>query len=119
MDERDAERLTSDTEIHSLKEGRRRAHLCRNISRLGCMISDEGLAAATGECIEIELPHGLRVAARVIWARQGHIGLAFKEEVSAETVRHLTVFDQTVFPELALRDRFGRFLPAGLGRHAA
>lgn len=119
MDERSAERLSSDSEIHSLKQGKRRTHLCRNISRLGCMISDEGLGAVTGETIEVELLDECRVPARVIWARQGHVGLAFKEEVASATVRLLAGFEQAVFPDLALRDRFGRLLPATLGRHAA
>ena len=119
MDERSAERLTSDSEVQSLKQGQRRTHLCRNISRLGCMISDDGLAAVTGETIEIELTDGCRVAARVIWARQGHVGLAFKDEVAIAAVRQLAGFDQAVVHDLALRDRFGRMLPASMGRHAA
>lgn len=119
MDERYAERLTSDSEVHSVKNGERRAHLCRNISRLGCMISDEGLNAATGDTVEIELLSGVCAAARVIWARQGHVGLAFKEEISSATVRLLGGFDQAVFQDLALRDGFGRLLPLSMSRHAA
>lgn len=115
MDARRAERLTSETEVFSVKKGQRRTHACRNISRLGCLIADDGLAAITGEDIEIELLNGVMVAARVIWARQGLVGLAFKRELNPATVRFLAVEE----PEPALRDRFGRLLPDRFARHAA
>lgn len=118
MDERRAARLTSDTEVHSVKRGQRRTHACRNISRLGCMIADEGLAAVTGEDIEIELLGGVVVPARVIWARQGHVGLAFKHEINPSTVRHIAG-DEAELNETALRDRFGRLMPERFGKHAA
>ncbi|WP_133366640.1 PilZ domain-containing protein [Qipengyuania sediminis] len=89
MDERRETRLTSETLVHSLKRGTRRAHPCRNVSRLGCMIADAGLAAITGEDIEIELFEGVSVPARVIWARQGHVGLAFRREIDLATLRRL------------------------------
>lgn len=117
MDERRAERLTSETEVCSVKRGQRRTHACRNISRLGCMIADDGLAAVTGEDIEIELLGGVTVPARVIWARQGFVGLAFKREINPATVRYLAADDANDEP--ALRDRFGRLLPERFSRHAA
>ena len=119
MEERKAERLTSETVVHSVKKGQRRTHECRNISRMGCMIADDGLAATTGEDIEVELVDGLVIPARVIWARQGHVGLAFKREINPSTVRHLAAVDQTALQDVALRDRFGRLLPDRFGRHAA
>ena len=119
MEERKAERLTSETVVHSVKKGERRTHECRNISRMGCMIADDGLAAATGEDIDIELLGGLMIPARVIWARQGHVGLAFKREINPSTVRHLAAVDQVALQDVALRDRFGRLLPDRFGRHAA
>lgn len=115
MDERRAERLISETEVFSFKKGQRRTHCCRNISRLGCLIADDGLAAITGEDIEIELLNGVTVPARVIWARQGLVGLAFKRELNPATVRYLASEDA----EPALRDRFGRLLPERFTRHAA
>lgn len=115
MDERRAERLTSETEVYSVKRGQRRTHACRNISRLGCMIADDGLAAVTGEDIEIELLGGVTVPARVIWARQGLVGLAFKREINPSTVRYLSAEEA----EQHLRDRFGRLLPERFSRHAA
>jgi hypothetical protein len=118
MDERRAERLTSETEVFSHKKGQRRAHPCCNISRLGCMIADAGLHATTGEDLEIELVGGVVVPARVIWARQGHLGLAFKREINPATVRHLATPDENIH-EPALRDRFGRLLPERFGKHAA
>lgn len=117
MEERRAERLISETEVTSVKRGERRTHSCRNISRLGCMIADQGLAASTGEDLEIELLGGVTVAARVIWARQGLVGLAFKREINPATVRFLATEDGD--SESALRDRFGRLLPERFGRHAA
>jgi hypothetical protein len=117
MEERRAERLTSETEVYSLKRGQRRTHACRNISRLGCMIADDGLAAVTGEDIELELLGGVTVPARVIWARQGLVGLAFKREINPATVRFLAA-DEDIH-EPALRDRFGRMLPERFGKHAA
>ena len=117
MDERRIDRLVSETEVHTVKRGQRRRHACRNISRLGCMIADEGLAATTGEDIEIELLGGVLVPARVIWARQGHVGLAFKREINPATVRFLAVENAELEP--ALRDRFGRLLPDRFGKHAA
>lgn len=119
MDERRAARLTSETEVHSVKRGQRRAHACRNISRLGCMIADEGLAASTGEEIEIELIGGVVIPARVIWARQGHVGLAFKREIDPATVRHVAATEDATLEDQALSDRFGRLLPDRFGRHAA
>lgn len=118
MEERRAERLTSETEVCSVKRGQRRTHSCRNISRLGCMIADDGLAAVTGEDIEIELLGGVTVPARVIWARQGLVGLAFKREINPATVRFLAA-DGAAETEPALRDRFGRLLPERFGKHAA
>lgn len=118
MDERRAERLTSETEVCSVKRGQRRTHACRNISRLGCMIADDGLAAVTGEDIEIELLGGVTVPARVIWARQGLVGLAFKREINPATVRFLAA-EGSAEAEPALRDRFGRLLPERFGKHAA
>ena len=118
MDERRAERLASETQIFSVKRGQRRTHACRNISRLGCMIADDGLAAVTGEDIEIELLGGVTVPARVIWARQGHVGLAFKREINPATVRYLATDDESD-AEAPLRDRFGRLLPDRFSRHAA
>lgn len=115
MDERRGERLISESEIVSYKKGQRRSHACRNISRLGCMIADDGLAAVTGEDIEIELLGGVTVPARVIWARQGHVGLAFKREINPATVRYIAADDDV--PQL--RDRFGRLLPDRPARHAA
>lgn len=115
MDERRAERLISETEVFSFKKGQRRTHSCRNISRLGCLIADDGLAAITGEDIEIELLNGVTVPARVIWARQGLVGLAFKRELNPATVRYLASEEA----EPALRDRFGRLLPERFHRHAA
>ena len=117
MDERRAERLISETEVCSVKRGQRRTHSCRNISRLGCMIADGGLAAVTGEDIESELYGGQSVPARVIWARQGHVGLAFKREINPAVVQHMA-FDETA-QSPALRDRFGRFMPDRFSRHAA
>lgn len=119
MDERRAERLTSETVVHSCKQGMRRTHVCRNISRLGCMIADDGLAASTGEDLDIELIDGVVVPARVIWARQGHLGLAFKREINPATVRFLAAVDQEALQDTGLRDRFGRLLPDRFGRHAA
>ena len=119
MDERRGERLSSETVVHSVKKGQRRAHECRNISRMGCMIADDGLAAITGEDIAIELLDGVVIPARVIWARQGHVGLAFKREINPSTVRHLAEADQAMLQEVARRDRFGRLLPDRFGRHAA
>lgn len=118
MDERRAERLTSETVVYSSKKGMRRAHVCRNISRLGCMIADDGLAASTGDDVDIELIDGVVVPARVIWARQGHLGLAFKREINPATVRFLAD-DHGSVEEVALRDRFGRLLPERFGKHAA
>ena len=118
MEERRAERLTSETEVYSVKKGQKRTHPCRNISRLGCMIADSGLNATTGEDVEIELLGGVIVPARVIWARQGYVGLAFKREINPATVRHLAAPDEAA-NEPALRDRFGRLLPERFGRHAA
>ena len=115
MEERRAERLMSATEVVSVKRGHRRTHACRNISRLGCMIADDGLAAVTGEDIEIELLSGVTVPARVIWARQGLVGLAFKREINPATVRYLSAEEA----ESALRDRFGRLLPDRFTRDAA
>ena len=119
MDERRGERLSSESVVHSFKKGQRRAHGCRNISRMGCMIADDGLAATTGEDITIELLDGVVIPARVIWARQGHVGLAFKREINPSTVRHLADPDQATLPDVALRDRFDRLLPDRFGRHAA
>ncbi len=119
MEERRAERLTSETLVHSTRKGTRRTHVCRNISRLGCMIADDGLAASTGDDLDIELVDGVVVPARVIWARQGHLGIAFKREINPATVRFLAAVDQTELPEEALRDRFGRLLPDRFGQHAA
>lgn len=118
MDERRIERFSSETEISSLKRGKRRTHRCRNISRLGCMIADDGLAAVTGEEIEIELLGGVTVPARVIWARQGYVGLAFRREINPATVRYLADSPEGDF-EPALRDRFGRLLPDLIGSRAA
>jgi hypothetical protein len=118
-DERRAERLTSETLVHSCMKGTRRSHVCRNISRLGCMIAEDGLAASTGDDLEIELVEGVVVPARVIWARQGHLGIAFKREINPATVRFLAAVDQDALPEAALRDRFGRLLPDRFGKHAA
>lgn len=115
MEERRAERLNSETEVFSVKRGERRTHSCRNISRLGCMIADQGLAAMTGEDIEIELLSGVTVPARVIWARQGLVGLAFKREINPSTVRFLAAEES----ESLLRDKFGRLLPERFTRHAA
>ena len=119
MEERKAKRLTSETEVFSVKRGERRVHACCNISRLGCMIADDGLAAITGEDIDIELLGGVVVPARVIWARQGHVGLAFKREINPATVRHLGAGEQAAVQDTALRDRFGRLLPDRFGKHAA
>lgn len=119
MDERRAERLTSETLVYSSKQGNRRTHVCRNISRLGCMIADDGLAASTGEDLDIELVDGVVVPARVIWARQGHLGIAFKREINPATVRFVAAVDQTALPEEALQDGFGRLLPDRFGQHAA
>ncbi len=118
MDERRAERLTSETLVHSSRKGTRRTHVCRNISRLGCMIADDGLAASTGDDLDIELIDGVVVPARVIWARQGHLGIAFKREINPATVRFLAG-DEVQAEEPALRDRFGRLLPDRFGKHAA
>lgn len=118
-EERRAERLTSETLVHSCKQGSRRPHVCRNISRLGCMIADDGLAASTGDDLEIELIEGAVIPARVIWARQGHLGIAFKREINPATVRFLAVVDQNALEDVALRDRFGRLLPDRFGQHAA
>lgn len=118
-EERRAERLTSETLVHSCKQGNRRRHVCRNISRLGCMIADEGLAASTGDDLDIELVEGVVIPARVIWARHGHLGIAFKREINPATVRFLAVVDQTALQDVALRDRFGRLLPDRFGKHAA
>lgn len=119
MDHRRADRLTSETVVHSLKQGQRRSHECCNISRMGCMIADDGLAAITGEDIDIELLGGVVIPARVIWARQGQVGLAFKREINPATVRHLAAVGQPSLQEVALRDRFGRLLPDLIGRRAA
>ncbi|WP_373490686.1 PilZ domain-containing protein, partial [Parasphingorhabdus sp.] len=119
MDERRAERLTSETLVHSRKQGNRRSHICRNISRLGCMIADDGLSASTGDDLDIELVDGVVVPARVIWARQGHLGLAFKREINPATVRFLAAVDQAGLEDVGLRDRFGRLLPDRFGQHAA
>lgn len=103
MDERRTDRLTSETLVHSTKRGQRRTHPCRNISRLGCMIADAGLAATTGEDLQIELIEGSPILARVIWARQGHVGLAFRREIDLATVRMIAE------PEGDMRfDRFAR-----------
>lgn len=82
------------------------------------MIADDGLAASTGDDLDIELVDGVVVPARVIWARQGHLGIAFKREINPATVRFLAV-DQAAVEDQALRDRFGRLLPERFGRHAA
>lgn len=82
------------------------------------MIADDGLAAVTGEDIEIELLGGVTIPARVICARQGYVGLAFKREINPATVRYL-VSDSGGEFEPALRDRFGRLLPERFGKHAA
>lgn len=118
MEDRRAERLSSETEVHSVKRGQRRTHACRNISRLGCLIADEGLAAVTGEDIEIELLSGVTVPARVIWARQGFVGLAFKRELNPATVRFIATPEEGAH-DGAFRDRFGRLLPDRFSRHAA
>lgn len=115
MEERRVERRHSETEVFSHKRGKRRTHSCRNISHLGCMIADDGLAATTGEDIEVELLNGVTVPARVIWARQGLVGLAFKREINPATVRFLA----TESAEPPLRDRFGRLIPERFARHAA
>lgn len=118
-DERRTERLTSETLVHSCRKGDRRSHVCHNISRLGCMIADAGLAASTGDDLEIELVEGVFIPARVIWARQGHLGIAFKREINPATVRFLANVDQPGHEDVALRDRFGRLLPERFGKHAA
>lgn len=119
MDGRKSDRVASETVVHSLSKGERRAHRCRNISRLGCMIADEGLYASTGEELDIELLNGVTIPARVIWARQGHVGLAFKRELNPATVRHLAIPEQTAVTDVGLRDRFGRLLPEWPGSRAA
>ena len=119
MDGRKSDRVASETVVHSLSKGERREHRCRNISRLGCMIADEGLFASTGDDLEIELLDGVIIPARVIWARQGHVGLAFKRELNPATVRHLSIHEQTALTDVGLRDRFGRLLPEWPGSHAA
>lgn len=119
MDERRAQRLVSETEVTSIRKGERRVHHCGNISRLGCMIADGGLHANTGDDIEIELLGGVVVPARVIWARQGHLGLAFKREINPATVRHLSAVDETALHEIGSRSLVGRLLPERLGNRAA
>lgn len=119
MDERRTERLTSETLVHSSKLGNRRTHVCRNISRLGCMIADDGLSASTGDDLDIELVDGVVVPARVIWARQGHLGIAFKREINPATVRFLAAVDHPALEDAALRDSFDRLLPDRFGQHAA
>lgn len=116
MDERKEERLTSDTLVQLRYKGTRRTHACRNISRLGCMISADDLVASTGDELDIELLDGVVVTARVIWARQGHLGLGFKREINPATVRYLGVVDQVTLEDVSLRDRFGRLLPDRIGK---
>jgi hypothetical protein len=115
MDERRAERWGSETEVCTVKRGQHRTHACRNISRLGCMISDSGLCANTGDDIDIELVPGTTVCARVIWARQGLVGLAFKHEIGANVLRQLAAPGEPVAEPALL----GRLLPERFLRHAA
>ncbi len=82
------------------------------------MIAADDLVASTGDDLEIELVEGVVVPARVIWARQGHLGIAFKREINPATVRFLAA-DHGAPEEPALRDRFGRLLPERFGQHAA
>ncbi|WP_375291058.1 PilZ domain-containing protein [Qipengyuania sp.] len=94
MDDRRTERLTSETEVFTLVRGARQAHRCRNISHLGCMIALDGMALATGDDLEVELAEGTVIPSRVIWARQGFAGLAFKCAIKPATVRQLASADQ-------------------------
>mgnify|MGYP002628396966 CR=1 FL=1 len=94
MDDRRAERLTSETEVYILVRGARQAHRCRNISHLGCMIAMDGMALSTGDDLKVELAEGTVIPSRVIWARQGFVGLAFKCAVKPATVRQLANADQ-------------------------
>ena len=116
MDERDSERLTSESVIYTVHNGVHMAHVCHNISRLGCMIERGQLQINTGDDVEIEFVEGVSVPARVIWSRRGHLGLAFREELNLATVRYLALIDHDNFEDSALRDRFGRLLPEILAR---
>ena len=118
MDERRAERLSSDTQVFTFARGNRLAHECRNISRLGCMIAMDGLDAATGDDLEVELVDGVVIPARVIWARQGYLGLSFKREINPATVRHLAEADQ-VPASLQSKKGVGRLLPERFATRAA
>lgn len=115
MNERRDERLESETEVVSVRQGERRVHACRNISRLGCMISDAGLGATTGEEIAIELVPDTVVDARVIWARQGLVGLAFRQEIGANVLRLLAAPGEAIAEPALL----ARLIPERFVRHAA
>lgn len=116
MDERESERLTSEAVIFTVVEGVRRPHSCQNISRLGCMIEIGELKAATGDDIEVEFVEGVSVPGRIIWSRQGHFGISFREELNLATVRYLALIDRPDMDDHALRDRFGRLLPEIMAR---
>ena len=116
MDERESERLTSEAVIFTVVEGLRRPHVCQNISRLGCMIETGDLRVSTGTDVEVEFVAGVSVPGRVIWSRQGHLGIAFRDELNLATVRYLALIDRPDMDDHALRDRFGRLLPEILAR---
>lgn len=79
------------------------------------MIADQGLGATTGDDIAIELVPDTIVEARVIWARQGLVGLAFRREIGANVLRQLvTPRDAVAEPAL-----LARLLPERFARHAA
>lgn len=115
MDERRSERLNSDKQVFIDVRGSRRAHACRNISHLGCMIAMDGLDVATGDDLEVELAEGMVIPSRVIWARQGFLGLAFKCAVKPAVVRALAGAEQISGPGAGM----SRLLPDRLVSRAA
>lgn len=111
MEDRRLERFAADDEVVFTSHDKVGRGYLSNLTVAGCMLRCREFEPEPGDSLSVTLLDGVSAEGKVMWRREGHIGVEFDKHIGEATARYFRMNEGNGTEGEDLRDSFGRQLP--------